>query len=76
MKFRIYTAMDPEYDKLYLESNGDDLVIDADDEQDAITKAINFVYDTSRYSTERTAYWLDSNKLYCEQVEPTFSFTL
>lgn len=76
MKFRIYTAMDPGYDKLYLESNGDDLVIDAEDEQDAITKAINFVYDTSRYSTERTAYWLSSNKLYCEQVEPSYSFTL
>lgn len=76
MKFRIYTAMDPEYDKLYLESNGNDLVIDADDEQDAITKAINFVYDTSRYSTERTAYWLSENKLYCEQVESSYSFTL
>lgn len=75
MKFKIYTAIDTEYDKLYLESNGNDLVIDADNEQDAITKAINFVYNTSRYSVERTAYWLSSNKLYCEQVEPTYSFT-
>lgn len=76
MKFRIYTAIDTDQDKLYLESNGDDLIIDADDEKDAITKAVNFVYNTSRYSTERTAYWLSANKLYCEPIEHSFSFTL
>ena len=75
MKYRIYTEISTDQDKLYLGINGNDLIIDAVDETDAIKKSVNWVYTTSRYSLEKTTDWLSLNKLYCEKVEPTYSFT-
>jgi len=76
MKYRIYTQIGAEFDRLYLGINGDDLIVDATDEEEAIRKSVNWTYDTSKYSVERTADWLSRNKLYCEQVEPVSRFTL
>lgn len=75
MKYKIYTELSAEQDKLYLGINGTDLIIDATDETDAIRKSINWVYNTSRYSHETTETWLSLNKLYCERVEATYSYT-
>jgi len=52
MKYRIYTQIGAEFDRLYLGINGDDLIIDAIDEEEAIRKSVNWTYDTSKYSVE------------------------
>lgn len=62
--YKAYTQTDWNAEKFYIEDEyGNELVIEAENEDEARELFIENIYDTSLYSDEETADWLKRNQL-------------
>ena len=65
MKFKAYTQKGWNQEKFYIEDENErDLVIYANSADEAESYFVEYLYETSLYSTEETAHWLQENPLY------------
>ena len=65
MRFRAYTQKGFNQEKFYVEDENErDLIVQADNAEEARAYFERYIYETSLYSTEETAVWLEENPLY------------
>ena len=53
-------------DKMYMNDQGNDLIIEAENTNEALQDVVSWIYASSNYSKEKTTEWLESHPLVFE----------
>ena len=64
-RFKVYTPFPS--GKMYLGENGADLIIESENELTARLDTIKWIFETSRYSEQMTATWIENHPLCLEE---------
>lgn len=68
-QYRAYTQADWNAEKFYIENEEqENLIIEAENEEEAAEMFEEYIYDTSLYSNDETANWLKENPITVEEV--------
>lgn len=60
-QYKVYTEFAGE--KMYLNYQGNDLIIEAENTNEALQEVVSWIYATSNYSKEKTTEWLELHPL-------------
>lgn len=62
-KYKAYTQKDWNAEKFFIESDGEEAVIEADTEEEALDLFTDYIYATSLYSEAETTKWIEENPI-------------
>lgn len=68
-KYKAYTQKEWNAEKFYIDENGEDAIIEADTEKEAVELFTDLIYATTLYTEEETTRWIEENPIIVEELK-------